>query len=301
MTNISYSDFTIKVVILLILIFIIHWFFYLSIDSFNNTNEYILPKKIFAYWDDISKNKYIKYHFENWQKKFGKDWEIHIINKETVPNYVSKEFINKYKDLEPFRFSDFLRLELLRTNGGVWIDAGTLIRDPSFLDNFRNELLETKADALLFEYTENTADKNTPYLENWFIMAPKNSKLIIDWLNEFNRAYEMGFLTYKFNVLIPSGITLKNTIGYGLNTYLMQHANINYLMSKNKYNIIIKIAEDSMFKIHVKMNWNNYNIINYIIDSKDISDIYAIKLTSPQRHYITNDNVDKYIEAIQKI
>ncbi len=40
-------------------------------------------------------------------------------------------------------------------------------------------------DATLFELTDKTNMKHAPYLENWFIMAPKNSKLIKDLYTEF--------------------------------------------------------------------------------------------------------------------
>ena len=299
----SYTNFTIKLWGILLLIFIIYYFFYSSMEGFADTNNYVLPKKIFAYWDDLSKNNYIKYHFENWKRKFGPDWEINIITKETVSNYVSRNFIKKYKDLEPFRFSDFLRLELLRKNGGVWIDAGIIVKDGNFIDNFHQELLSKKSDALLFEYCEKTINKSTPHLDNWFIMAPKNSKLINDWFNQFDKAYEMGFLNYKFDILVPSGIPMKYNIGYGLDTYLMQHAIINYLMhtKKNYYNIIIKKAEDSMFKFQSKSKWDFFTTIYNIIHNIDMKDIYAIKLTRLDRNYITLIDEKAYIEAIKRL
>jgi hypothetical protein len=163
----------------------------------NDKEEYILPKYIYAYWDNLKGEELINSFIKNWEKKINPEWKIIIITKDTLKNYVSKEFIKKYEHLPSFRFSDFLRLELLLNTGGIWMDISTIIVDSSFLDNFYNEMIYSKFDVCIYELKPLTISENYPYLENWFIMAPKNSPYIKDLYDEFSKAEKMDFLNFN--------------------------------------------------------------------------------------------------------
>jgi hypothetical protein len=270
----------------------------------NFYDYYILPKKIYAYWDNLDENKLIQKFVENWRKKIPDSWEIIIFDKKSVRDYVSSEFMEKYGRLESFRFSDFLRLELLKKSGGVWMDISTIIIKGDFLDTYRNEMIDKRYDVCLYEFPSRTIDKNNPYLENWFIMAPKNSQFINDLYTEFNKSFEIGFVEYKNKVLIPSGINLTQTIGYNnKETYLMQHAIVNYLIhTGKKYNINIKNALNSMFRLQDKLKWNYDDIINFILENDlENHDIYAIKIIKNIRTSIINIGEDKFIERMDRI
>lgn len=272
-----------------------------SENDYVSKNDYVLPKIVYGYWDNLNSNKIIQSHINTWKRKISKDWTINILNKENVNEYVSKDFMERYKNLNPTRFSDFLRLELLKT-GGTWIDAGIIITNGNFLDEYHNEMIKNKYDATLYELKQNTIDSRTPYLENWFIMAPKNSKLINDLYGEFDKSYSMGFNEYKKKILIPSNVKLDKTIGYDDGTYLMQHAIINYLMLiGNIYKINIKDAGESMFKIHDYNNWSHHDIIKFLIENKDWKNLYAIKLIKKTRSHIDPKNEGKYISNINSI
>jgi hypothetical protein len=287
------------IVILFILIILLLCFY--NFEKFTDINtDYILPKYVWGYWDNLELNSIIQSHINTWKRKIPKDWRIIILNKENYHNYVSKEFVNKYNDLNPTHFSDFLRLELLQKYGGVWMDASIIITDGNFLNKYYDEMMLNKYDATIYELKENTVDIKTPYLENWFIMAPKNSKYINDIYKEFDKAFDMDFLTYKKKILIPSGVRLDKTLGYYEKTYLMQHAIINFLMLKNyKYNLNIKDSYKSMFKIHNDKNWDHEKVIDYIQENKKWDDYYGIKLTKHSRVFINDPK--KYVENINKI
>ena len=269
----------------------------------NFYDYYILPKKIYAYWDNLDENKLIQKFTENWRKKIPDSWEIIILDKNSVKDYVSSEFMEKYSRLESFRFSDFLRLDLLKNNGGVWMDISTIIINGNFLDTYRNEMIDKRYDVCFYEFPSRTVDKNNPYLENWFIMAPKNSRFINDLYTEFNKSFEMGFVKYKKEVLIPSGTNLKQSIGYSNRTYLMQHAIINYLIhTGKKYNINIKNALNSMFRLQDEFKWNYDDIVNFILENDlENNDIYAIKIIKNIRTSIINIGEDKFIERMDRI
>ena len=178
-----------------------------------------------------------------------------------------------------------------------WILTG------DFLDTYRNEMIDKRYDVCFYEFPSRTIDKNNPYLENWFIMAPKNSRFINDLYTEFNKSFEMGFVKYKKEILIPSGTNLAQTIGYNNRTYLMQHAIINYLIHTGKeYNINIKNALNSMFKLQDKLKWDNDQIVNYILENNlENDDIYAIKFIGTSRKSIKDIGEDKFIERMDRI
>lgn len=287
----------IKIILILVLFFLI---FNYNIESFTN-EEYILPKVIYCFWHD-SNDKLMNAFINNWKKKLSNEWQIHFINSDNIHNYVSKEFLEKYADLETFRFSDFLRLELLKNNGGVWMDVSTAIVNANFLDKYYEEMIESKYDICIYEFKARTVIESEPYLENWFFMAPKNSKFITDLYNEFERGRKMDFVIYKRDILKPSGINFKNTIKDDdeYYTYLMQHAIIHYLLKTgNKYNINKKNADESFFKLHNSLSWNNQEIIDSFVRNNDWSNYHTIKFGNKQRRLIKNE--EEFIKRLDSL
>ena len=294
----------ILIFIILYLLFIILFkdnIFKKQLDYFtDDKEEYIFPKYIYAYWDNLEGEELINSFIQNWKKKINSDWKIIIITKDTLKNYVSEEFIKKYEYLPSFRFSDFLRLELLLNTGGVWMDISTIIVDGVFLDDFYDEMIYSKFDVCVYELKPLTISQKYPYLENWFIMAPKNSPYIKDLYDEFSKAEEMGFLNYKQNILMPTGINFDNIFKQQEeNTYLMQHAIVMFLFyKKNVYHLSIKNAEEGFLKILASNNFDTTKTGEYIMNN-DLSDNYAIKLTKWDRYNI-NDIYD-FIRKIENI
>ena len=287
----------IKIILILVLFFLILYCFN-TIEKFTN-NNYILPKVIYCYWHD-SESKLMNAFLNNWKNKLSKEWQIIFINDNNINNYVNNEFIKKYNNLEKFRFSDFLRLELLKNNGGVWMDISTIITNGNFLDKYHKEMIDNNYDVCVYEFEDRTLIQSEPYLENWFIIAPQNSKYIIDLYNQFEKAREMDFLVYKKNILLPSGINLLKTLNYEDSTYLMQHAIVHYLLKTgNQYKINKKNAKESFLKLHISLVWDSDKIINNILTNNDWSNYYAIKLCGNQRKTIKNE--EEFIKRINTI
>jgi hypothetical protein len=268
-------------------------------EHFYPYESYNLPKTIYLYWHDKNNSSVLE-NIKCWKRNIPQDWKIEFINSNNIKQYVSNEFYEKYKHLDATRFSDFLRLELLYNNGGVWMDAFILVTNGKFLDEYRNEMINSNYNATLYNFATRNIG-NDIYLENWWIMAPQYSIFIHDLKYEFNRSYEMGFLNYKKNILIPSGINLTNTLGYGDATYLMQHAIINYLFYIGKnYNLNIKNATDNMFKIHDMFNWNHKQVATYLKSNNNWKKtVYAIKLVKTTRNMFKNQK--DFLSIIQKI
>ncbi len=295
-----------------IIILIIVLFYFLNIylntrknEHFNNNNNihenYQLPKTIYGYWDNLDTNPLIQAHIDTWKRNIPNDWNIVILTKNNVKNYVDNDFYNKFHTLNSVRFSDFLRMYLLSKNGGVWMDAGTIIIDGIFLDKYRDEMINAKADVLLYEFKDHSLP-NHPYLENWFIMAPKGSSIITDLYNEFDTAFDMDFLEYKEKVLKPK-IDLSNTIKYGQSTYHLQHSIFIYLLQQNpdKYNLLLKDPNESMFKAQKINQWKSEKLVDYIINNNDWTGYYAIKLVGFNRSAINDSNRKLFINKLNSL
>lgn len=271
-----------------------------NIEKYNDKYIYILPKIVYVYWHNLDENDIINAHVNTISRNLNQDWKLIVLTKKNIHNYVDPIFLKKYYHLNNVRFSDFLRLELLYKYGGVWMDAATILINGNFLNEYYNEMIQKKGDILIYEFIKHSTPTQ-PYLENWFLMAPKNSLFIKDLRYEFERSYDMDFLVYKYQILshvIKFDRYMKNKN----NTYHMQHGIINYLLiiNNNKYNIIIKDAEESMFKAHNIYNWNSEELIKYIINNNEWKDYYAIKLVNFNRKPIEQYKKD-YIDKLNNL
>jgi hypothetical protein len=265
-------------------------------------DSYVLPKVVYGFWDNLDENIIIQSHIRSWRRHLSSEWEIIILNKDNVYKYVDESFINKYGsgELDATRFSDFLRIELLTKNGGCWMDASIFILNGKFLDDMYNEMILNQYDGCFYEYKELTQDISQPHIDNWFMMAPKGSKILTDLYYEFTKAFDMGFLKYKQDVLMKTDINLKKTLGYGNDTYLLQHAIFHYLLKDgNPYNIELKNATDSFYLIQLIYNWNNNKVINYIMNKTNWEKMYAVKLTKSNRRAI--EDKEAYVRKIDSL
>jgi hypothetical protein len=321
----KYNNLFSKIIIIIIIIFIILLLYVINklLDPLPKINEYyensnnenyILPRVIYGFWDNLDGNDIIKAHINTWYRNIAPGWKVELITKKNVYKYVDPIFLEKFNDFYAVRFSDFLRVYLLSKNGGVWMDAGTIMLDGSFLEKYRMEMIKNKADILIYEFSDHSKP-DQPYLENWFLMAPKNSLFINDLYSEFTRSHDMGYLKYKNEVLAPK-ISFENSMGDGSSTYHMQHGIIHYLLKENnnnknknknknknnnnKYNMIIKDANESMFKAQKINNWESDKLIRYIIDNDDWKDYYAIKLVNFNRKPIENYK-EKFINKLNSL
>lgn len=264
---------------------------YYKIDD----NNYELPKTIYCFWHNYEEDDFIKLFIENWKRKLSPGWNIVALHRNNVDTFTNGKML-KYKDLDNTKYSDYLRLYLLKEHGGVWIDISTMIINGKFLDDYHEEMVKNKSECLVYEFKDRTVNDTYPYLENWFIMAPKNSRMIYEWFDVFDRAFEMGFLKFKKEVIINSGMDIKTTLGWGEDdVYLLMHACLNYLMYKGKkYNIIIKDAVESMFKLQNKSGWDN-DKMGEMICNKDFEDMYSIKFISNQRNHLKEKECSRQI------
>ncbi len=305
----------IKYIIFLFILFFFIYLFYKNNEYFDNFNINLIKseevnseenvnlyKNIFIYWHEKEiTNQLVKRNIEYLREKLPSDYTLHIYNEENIKKELSKKEM-KHLNESKQHFADYVRLLLLNKYGGYWLDSTILLPNINILNKIYEEYENNHFDVFLFEYSEknNGNEIYGKYLENWFIVAPKNSIFIKDMLREYKKALNIGFLKYK-KMLIKENINIGNLFSDKKDVYLMQHAIIRKLVSKNKYKISYEYAQNSMFAIQEKCKWNNDCLLNDLKNFKNIDNnenIYGIKLVGGQRDFISSNENKDYINNI---
>lgn len=202
----------------------------------------MIPKFIWSYWDSEDMPDIVKLCIESW-KKHNPDWAVLVLHKHTWRRYVTQADLAslKFNDSHE-RFSDFLRIYLLREYGGVWMDASMICFAP--LDTWITPIMsESRPEFIGFTINHVTSDWTYPLFESWFMACEKNSVFMAEIYQEaivnFNTFDNID--TY-FEHLKEQGVNL-HTLGE--NHYLAVYFCIQKVMQKspNKSTFRIKTLE----------------------------------------------------------
>ena len=239
-----------------------------------------LPHIIWSYWHDRSIPKEVQAILEHRKRKLNK-YEHITVYEDTLRTYIDAPFPPNFDKLMHQHKADWVRLQLLKRYGGCWMDAGILVNDTSAIDRLFEEASAKQAELSAFYLESRTVNHNpSTYIENWFLLAPSNSKLIDRWLQEFTHAITIGFDMYKkdHEHTIPEYDRF-------LKTYLTQHVCLQVILQdSNTYKILLYKAEDTMFKLHVEGNWELESMQKIVQkDKARIQSIPYIKLRGGDR------------------
>lgn len=128
-------------------------------------------KCVWTYWEG-EMPEIVQQSIASW-KRWLPDWNIVILNPEALEAYdiiKSKSF----HALSPTTKSDVIRLSLLYTHGGLWMDASILL-----LESF--DWLPQNYPLFGFKLF------NRSYIENWFLYAPEaRHPFVGKWLQTLN-------------------------------------------------------------------------------------------------------------------
>jgi hypothetical protein len=245
---------------------------------------YDLPKIVWTHWDSEDPPEAVKKTVDRMRKMLP-DWEVNFI---TTDEYISKinqeEIPPGFGTLRVEHQADWIRLKLLKTYGGCWIDSGIILN--TSINNLYRECVSTRADLLVFKILGTQSNPQYPIAENWFIMAPPQSPMISVWLEEYERAIKMGFKRYK-DILRKEGVDLQKLMTKPEDVYLTQHASYQKVIQQRMppgANVVYHVAEESMFKIHAKVcKWDKPCIWKKLKDVEYCKTIPYIKLRGGDR------------------
>lgn len=251
-----------------------------------------IPKIAWLYWDKDTKTQLIQ-QIEDYNRSRLSGWDVRFLNARTMYDYVSpRDVPSGFKTLITQHQSDWLRLYLLRKYGGCWLDASIVFNDPAALDRIWTESQERAsiftgfATALQHTYKHSSGRVMPLVIDNWFIMAPPNSPVIELWYTEFEKAIQIGFLSYK-RAAIRDGVDISAI--YFKNdedVYLTQHICIQKVFQKYIHDIpsiLLLKSSDSMFAIQDKCKWDDVCIQNVFLNDPKTRELPYIKLIGGNR------------------
>ena len=239
--------------------------------TINNKKEYEIPKKIWTYWHDKSLPDIIKRCVENW-KKLNPDYEIIILNNSNYKEYIKGCDILEYPAARFYaRIADFMRMHVLNQNGGIWLDASTILHES--LDWVIKKYQEQRYEFIGYHIASKETKPEYPAIENWFMAAPKGSDFIRKWLEKFLESNNFQS-DYDYLLYIESkGVDLQNLSRTG---YLTMHYAVQYVLQKNmsvnsiKRIIYLERAEDGPFKYLHDNGWNHIKSIKALCANKEL-------------------------------
>ena len=187
--------------------------------------------------------------------------ETNINEYVNIPNYI----MDKYKKgiFTPTHFSDLLRLELLNTYGGTWIDASVLITkyEPRFYDN------------ILFFFGSKKDDGCVG--SSWFITSEKGSPILrttLDLLYEYWKKNDKLYNYFLLHLFIKMACD-KYKNDYNKVLFISNRPphllrdNLRFTFNKDWYNIILEKSSVHKLTIHIKDDeFRNNTYYSHIID-----------------------------------
>ena len=249
-----------------------------------DTNEKkVFPKTIWSYWHNnelptLQKNIYQR------RVRLLPEYEHVVVTLNTIHNYIRRVPPKEFYDLKPQAQSDWVRLALLEQHGGCWMDIAIIINSPNEFDNIYADAIKKGADVTGFYLEDNILPgKPLSYFESWFILAPKGSKLLAEWFNQFDKAIRIGLDNYRNLTEIPYEC---QNIYTNSGTYLTIHVAFRVAlqdMSDTKPVVIAYRAEDTMYKVRAECNWSSSEcIMTRLRDDPSVKTIPFIKINGKE-------------------
>jgi len=240
-----------------------HWE-YIVYHEDNHLYKTTLPKKIWILWLQGFENApaLTKKVFNTW-KIHNPTWEIITLDLDTIYYYL--DFLN-LKNMAPScqAFSDYVRVNILKKFGGVWIDATMACTRP--LDSW---VYEATAPANFWMYHGRDYGRGPA---SWFMISMPESLIATQWADAVNQ-FLTNHETYEFFWLdrIFSNLALNSL------DFLNEWKKVPYLWCEDPY------SAHSLAGIHDQYN---PELIDKILASPTT---FAVKLSNhPAFHEKTN-------------
>jgi hypothetical protein len=239
---------------------------------FGKPTRSIKPKIFWTYWEDSDIPDIIRKCIATWEKHHP-DYDIIILNKETLHLYCDDDIYNlKHADTPP-RISDFVRLAVLTKYGGTWIDCSSILTEP--LQDHPYECVGYYIDGF-------TTKHMYPVIESWFISCVKNCQFVKKWKDAFYSINNYDTIDDYLSA------TRKTTDFQNINSpaYLTIHVAAQYVLQNDNGNFSLYLmkAEDGPLKYLAKNEWKSDKAIDGLIKGEHITPI--VKFRSQERNVL---------------
>lgn len=238
-----------------------------------------IPKVIWTFWTSDILPDIVRACIASWAKH-NPDHRIIVVTPKNAENYIGFQPKRWRHANEPARTSDMVRITVLKTYGGIWLDASILCNAP--LDWIHN-LHPVDCIAYTIGTVENT--QKFPVIENWFLACPSDSLFMELWEREFmqiNRFKHIDDYVSTFDKLCidTSQISSKH--------YLTMHLAAQSVLQMYKYpmeRLHLISSEEGPFK-YLKVHPDQENNLRELCDKKNRDTYPMIKFRGTDRNVI---------------
>lgn len=265
-------------VIVIILIFVLHNKLTTIKDAFfnqpppfeemlmgNDISSSRIPNTVWTYWDDDCPPELIMGFIKTWIDH-NPNYQIIVLTEKNYTRYIPALPENNPILDSPQHKSDFVRLSILSTYGGIWMDASIFCTmSLSWIHT-----IQTKTDSELVGYfmPNFTTMDEYPVIENWFISCTPNSELVKDWFKELNVAISQPHIDNYIEKVRKDGISLQKIDGP---EYLWMHVALQKVIQSKPvghYRFKVLNATNGPFAYLSKKEWNSRDAIVALAESK---------------------------------
>lgn len=250
-----------------------------------------IPPIIWAYWNSPQRPLLVQRCLENWHR-YNPDYQIRVLDDSSLVHFVG-DLPPSWPRLSVQQRSDWLRLELLRSHGGIWMDASTILTRS--LDWVLQEQQRSQCDLVGFYIQRFTALPAYPVVENWFMAAPPGSAFIADLQAEFiTQVLEPGSAEYLAS-LKRHGLYDAVVQRIESPEYLSMHVAIQRVLQDRRahYRMALWCAEHTAFAYHEQARWDRarLKLRLFFMQQGQASVPFLVKLRGPDRR-----KLDHYLE-----
>jgi len=284
--------------IIILIVFMIYFFSRSTIfEGMTNNKKDEIPKKIWTFWDSPEVPDIVNQCIDT-LREFNPDYDIVILNKTNISNYIPGVDFSKMKHINetPQRFSDMVRLHILSKEGGFWVDATIICQKPfEWIQEIQRNTGSEFVGYYINLFTLPHFLDTSPVVENWFFGCIKDSTFVKDWLNEFSTIVNYNTVE-EYVDLQKTQIDFQNIDGP---YYLSMHVAAQKILQTNvnKYKLHLLKADDTAFKYLVDNHWDGYKAIQQLLHKKYI-DQPIIKLRGGERNIIKSLDYQPYFNAL---
>jgi hypothetical protein len=230
----------------------------------------LIPKIVWTYYHDFNVlPEFYRNCLRTWESNIPKSWQVFVLDETVVSKFINMSNMPKnFNKLIPQRKSDCIRLELLSTYGGVWMDVGTILNDNLEKLIPMNPNTEYVGYYLsIFLPPEPHENITNAVVENWFIATTPNF-LIKTWREKFfeildNYDESTIHLSYPYK----DQSTLKQIQNFLYKHYLLMHVLYQYLLIHDTEfkrfhttKTFLRPAEDTALSVQSNAGWKSSKI-----------------------------------------
>ncbi len=222
-----------------------------------------IEKIIWIYWEGpISK------FLEDCLKKIQKlntNYEVNILNDKNISHFSTIPY-EDFGEISPQLKTDVLRLDLLYSYGGIWIDASVILNENL---NWIDEIIEKNStNAFGYYRSGNTTNFDFPVIESWLLATSQSNPFFLAWKNELIKAIKIGKLNYINEIKKENEKPEDYFQNIGDLEYLIIYVACQVAMRKTKASFTLINCDKNAFQFQTKNNWNTFKLcldlgINY--------------------------------------